>query len=427
MIPKSDYMKLNKAEKAAVKKKLGSAVAKKVRKTKKAKGNILGRAGRYLGQMVPYVPQIAGDVGEYLGNKLGRGIGSVFGHGDYVLPGFNVQSNTLIPGDTPPQFGVEHGDRVTRVRHREYIGDVFSSTGFTIQGYYINPGLGSTFPWLSAVAGNYECYRIRGMLFEFKSMSSDALNSTNTALGSIIMATQYNAASSNFASKQQMENYEFAQSCKPSQCMLHYIECERGANPLSEQYIRVGSVPSGQSAQLYDIGQFFLATTGMQAANVNLGELWVTYDIELLKPKLIEGQYGYQINYNHGKLAVATTSNYFAGYTAATGNNLTVTVGATTITFPAAIVTGTYQITYLVLGTGGTAAAPTIAATTNCSLNLLYGSGAGYVGFASGTTAIASAVVNITGPSAVITWSGGTMPTGMYGDIIISQMNGLAN
>jgi hypothetical protein len=39
------------------------------------------------------------------------------------------------------------------------------------------------FPWLSNIAQNFESYKLRGLVFEFKSMSGDALTSTNTALG----------------------------------------------------------------------------------------------------------------------------------------------------------------------------------------------------------------------------------------------------
>ena len=314
MLPKSEYMKLSKTQKQAVKRKL----VKKNKKKTYNKKNIGGRIGRFLGNLSPYAPNIAAELGELAGNK----IASVFGPGDYHIT--NPTNNALLDaGDSPPQFNNNGHFRTTTVRHREYIGDIYSSTGFNINGYNINPGLGSTFPWLSSVAGNYECYRLKGMLFEFKSMSSNALTSTNTALGTVIMATQYNAADASFVSKQQMENYEFAQSCKPAESMCHYIECAKNTAPLSELYIRNGTVPQGQTQQIYDIGKFFIATTGMQAANVNIGELWVTYEVDLLKPKLIQGQYGDGINYYNGYLGNGiSTSNYFSGLSPAVNNNI---------------------------------------------------------------------------------------------------------
>lgn len=49
--------------------------------------------------------------------------------------------------------------------------------------YSVNPGQQVSYPWLSTIAANFESYRIIGQLYEFKTMSADALNSTNTALG----------------------------------------------------------------------------------------------------------------------------------------------------------------------------------------------------------------------------------------------------
>lgn len=40
-----------------------------------------------------------------------------------------------------------------------------------------------------------------GLIFEFKSMSGNALNSTNTALGQIIMSAQYDAGNAPFTDK----------------------------------------------------------------------------------------------------------------------------------------------------------------------------------------------------------------------------------
>lgn len=58
---------------------------------------------------------------------------------------------------------------------------------------------------------------IEGMYLEYRTMSADALNSTNTALGQVIMSAQYNAGNPDFTNKQEMENYEGGVSVKPSQ------------------------------------------------------------------------------------------------------------------------------------------------------------------------------------------------------------------
>lgn len=74
----------------------------------------------------------------------------------------------------------------TIITHREYIADIVTGPdagSFSYVTYSINPGSTNLFPWLSNIAQNFESYKMLGLVFEYKSMSADALNSVNTALG----------------------------------------------------------------------------------------------------------------------------------------------------------------------------------------------------------------------------------------------------
>lgn len=255
-----------------------------------SKNGVLGTAGGALGGALGTA--LGGPAGGLLGSTLGKlggaALSSIFGFGDYTVSNVgSVKENNIALANAAniPQFGA--GKVSARFVHREFLGDVYSSAipgAFKIDSYPINPGLERTFPWLSGVVGaKFQQYRINGMTFEFRSMSSDALNSTNTALGSVIMATDYDSADNVFNSKQEMENTEYGVSCKPSVNMLHAIECARAQTPVTELYIRAWDVPSGKDIRFYDMGRFSIATTGCQGSNVNLGELWVTYDIECFK------------------------------------------------------------------------------------------------------------------------------------------------
>jgi hypothetical protein len=258
-----------------------------------AKSSSAGSAYRSAGSGVGAAigTALGGPAGGAIGGLLGRGAGAVLskimGHGDYAVSNApSVAANSLlINAANIPQFGT--GKVAVNFKHREFIGDVFSASTantFKIDSYSINPGLNVSFPWLAGVVGgNFQQYRINGMTYEYRSMSSDALNSTNTALGSVIMATDYDSADGVFASKQEMENTEYGVSCKPSVNMLHAIECARTQTPVSELYIRAFDVPSGKDIRMYDLGRFSIATTGFQGTNVNCGELWVTYDIDAFK------------------------------------------------------------------------------------------------------------------------------------------------
>lgn len=247
-----------------------------------------GKAGRFLGATAGKA--VGGPIGGYLGEKVGglaHYIGKIFGSGDYVASA-GVKMNSITGGDFQAQaLNFNSGKTAVRIRRREFLGDVISSSTantFDLRSYAINPGLAATFPWLSEVCGStFQQYRINGMVFEFRSMSADALNSTNTALGSVVMATDYDSADVPFTSKQQMENSEFGVSCKPSSNMIHAIECAKGATTISEQYVRAFANPSGTDVRMYDLGKFYIATTGFQGTSVNAGELWVSYDITLIK------------------------------------------------------------------------------------------------------------------------------------------------
>lgn len=100
------------------------------------------------------------------------------------------------------------------------------------------------------------------------------------------MATQYDVADAVFQSKTEMLNYEYSTSAKPSENLGHMIECEPRQTTVSELFTLVGAVPTGSDPRLYHLGRFSIATVGFQADNINIGELHVTYQIRLLKPKL---------------------------------------------------------------------------------------------------------------------------------------------
>jgi len=223
-----------------------------------------------------------GPTGKTLGGMAGNLFRQITGFGDY-----KVSSNSLIGSmDQLPSFrNLSSG---TRIQHREFLNDVITSDtigAFSIQQVPIQPGLLESFPWLSASAENYQEYRLNGVVYEFKSNSYDALASTNTASGTVIMATDYNVLDAPFVNKFQMEQTQFTCSGKPSVNLMHPIECNKLETPTNVLYTRSSPVTSGDP-RLYDWGNFYIATVGMQGASTNIGELWVTYDITLLKPKL---------------------------------------------------------------------------------------------------------------------------------------------
>lgn len=339
-------------------------------------------------------------LGGALGGIGGGLIGKIFGRGDY-----DVKFNTLVRASPVPEFP---NANCIRFKHREYVQDISGSVGFVNTAFPINPGLSTSYPLLSAISSCFQQYCIVGQIYEFVSTSANALNSTNTALGTVIMATDYDSLDISFPSKQAMMATMFSNAGKPSESMLHAIECSPNATPVNLLYTRSGAVPTGGDQRLYDLGQFQIATQGMQAV-ANIGELWVTYDIILCKPVLstITSSPLTDAYYS----AHAFSSTWLSNMVLNPGpNQIGTTVSGNVITFPSDVVLGNYIVLLTAYGSN-TYTAPTITPVGATILTYLNGSTNNSL-FTSTSTANYAALVfvNVTAANATLTFTG-TVPT----------------
>jgi Viral coat protein (S domain) len=327
----------------------------------------LNASGSIMGQKYDLKAHGAGNF--FGSNMSGHGMYNSALHGD---------SNQLIDKmGSSVAMQIIDSENTLCISNREFISDVSppSSSGsfYTALSGAINPGLPSLFPWLSQIALYYEEYEFEQLIFEFKSMVTEG---NQNAQGNIIMATQYNALNALFSSKQQMENYDYANSANVTQNAFHGVECNPQLNAAAALYVRSGTVPTGQDAKTYDLGIFqFAVSNGFQASSINLEEVWVSYKIKLRKTKLIlpgndlspviwDAVYSFNSTslgiLFSGALTRITNTNTQGDMTA-NSNNL--------LTFPSFIVGGTYKVTVLLnqaLGMGYSWPAPT--AYTNCAL-----------------------------------------------------------
>jgi len=225
--------------------------------------------------------QVGSSIGGFVGDMAQKAIATITGMGDYT-----VRQNSLYDGmirsSGPPKFAMKNAQRFS-VTHREYVRDINSTgSGFNIFTFLLNPTYTGLFPWLANVAVNFEQFKFKGLVFEFKTTSATAVASTNTALGAVIMATQYNTLEAPFSNKLQMDQYEYAVSTNPAISAIHPVECapQLGNN----EWLYCDILTSGDP-RLASMGNFSIATVGQQAASV-VGELWVSYEIEFTKPRL---------------------------------------------------------------------------------------------------------------------------------------------
>jgi hypothetical protein len=257
--------------------------SRKTSSATKQEVTLLGQALRSLGAAGGGM--LAGPTGSAVGSSLGAAISKWLGSGDYT-----VESNSIVrSAKASSSIPMMHTNNQTvTVRHKEYLGVVRSSIDYTIQHtYQINPGLRSSFPWLGNIAAGFSEYRIKGMVYHYVPTSGSAIASTNNALGSVMMTTNYRCTDSPPETKIELLNEYWSCESMPCETLAHPIECDPKENPFNVQYVRSASVPTGDSRLLYDLGNVYVATQGQQADGVTLGDLWVTYEVELKKPVLI--------------------------------------------------------------------------------------------------------------------------------------------
>jgi hypothetical protein len=226
--------------------------------------------------------------GGIIGSSAGEILGNLFGWGDYQAAPVNyeVANNTTVGFVTPmaaqiPMMHTEDGN--CRVRKREYIGDVSMTNAFTTSYYLLNPVNATTFPWLSKLAVNFEQFKFLGLTFGFRSLTANALGVAGSpGMGSITILTQYDVLDTPVFNKQQANNALFATSSKPSENMLHPVECDPNQTPNQPLYTGVNEI-AVSDLRLNTLGYTTVCSTGAASTYV-AGELWVTYDVMLYKP-----------------------------------------------------------------------------------------------------------------------------------------------
>lgn len=264
--------------------------------------------GSSLGRLVG-LRKAGGSIGSRIENLLNKtmqnegGAVQMAGHGLYHSNSL-IRKNGTQMFDGVPSFSSKKDETgALSIQHREFITDVFgnqvqsgnpnATIPFSNIAYSLNPGLESTFPWLSQIAQNYEEYEFKSLIYTYKSVIADVGYSTSGQIGTVIMATNYNATQEPFEDKQIMMEYDAACSTKCSQSMLHGVEChpaKLSGHP--GKYVRTAPVQVGEDVKTYDHGKFQIAfaNTPTSLANQTLGELWVSYDITLRKPKFFSGR-----------------------------------------------------------------------------------------------------------------------------------------
>jgi len=170
-------------------------------------------------------------------------------------------------------------DGSCRIRHREYLFDIIGSNAFTSNKVRINPGLSDSFPWLSAIANRYESYLFHRLQFEF------CTESPTNEIGTVLLTVDYDPLDPAPSNKTQALAYVDAVRSPPwSDCC--FTASVKDLHKRSSYFTR-SLVSDTTDLTTKDTGNLFACTQG-QGNNRTLGEIWVSYEIELMTPQLHE-------------------------------------------------------------------------------------------------------------------------------------------
>lgn len=239
--------------------------------------------------------------GEQAGGWLGQGaenfINTVFGFGEYeMLPKKNNLMGLIASQGTDPpavrnpaRMGVEG----FQICHREYVGELTSghfdadhptSTVFDLKTFPLNPGNGELFPFVAAIAHNFQEWEADGILVELKSEASEY--ASQTSLGTIFSAVDYNALAPPPDTKKELENMEWAMSQKSSNSLVMPIECARQMDVMTHLYVAQDENYLLGDPRFYNLGNLHIGSEGIQSETARLAEVWVTYCFTFFKPKI---------------------------------------------------------------------------------------------------------------------------------------------
>jgi hypothetical protein len=166
---------------------------------------------------------------------------------------------------------------------REIIAQVTGQgEGFHVSEFTINPGIDTTFPWLSTLADSWEYYRFENLKFHFETASG------TTDRGSVMLACEYASGSPPPSDFKTIMAYKGAVLSPVYRKVTMSVD-SAAAFPQGMggfKYIRhPSSTPTDR--KLYDAGVLMLAVQGTTQDQV-LGHLSVSYKVTLHTPQVVK-------------------------------------------------------------------------------------------------------------------------------------------
>lgn len=158
------------------------------------------------------------------------------------------------------------------ITHTEYISNVWADVGVSVIPYDINPQNSAVFTWLSALATRFEMYKFRRLKFDYKVSCSTATS------GSVILGFDFDTYDS-VPSKVELLAWRY--SSKTSAWAPTSLDVSPDARLATDRYCT--SVSRGDD-RLDQLGKMYVYTDSLSAIPALIGEVYVTYTVELKIP-----------------------------------------------------------------------------------------------------------------------------------------------
>jgi hypothetical protein len=332
--------------------------------------NAYGRKGGRIGPAIKPRARAARNRGKHTGARRNRNLSGYnnarYGNsmGSKATDGINIMKTIHNGSKIEDTFQVR----------REKVANIIGTTATVldiIQALYCNPGNSVLFPIFSQIAATYEEWE--ALLFYF-SYETEAYAASGTAVsaGKVILATDYNPSNPQFPTDQAMENYVNSDRGAPYCEIIHDVlggDHKLKTDPLKNYFVynsANSAAPAGDNSKFYDLGLFQLGCQGNASSSAEIGELYVTYQFKMIRPKMP------QSNLGSNSVAAHITEFVNASATAAaplgtsggqlkSGSTLPSVTTNTTFTLPYA---GNFLIAASWVGTG-IAANPTLSPGAN--------------------------------------------------------------
>lgn len=187
------------------------------------------------------------------------------------------------------------------VIHREYITDISGNTGdfAVVFNQNVNPGNYDLFPWLAGVARRFESYQFTRLEFEYSTIS------TTIDRGYAALVIDYDPTDAQPTTKSQALQYQSTIKCAVWQSAIHK-STSQNLHKRKTYFVQTSTSPPTGTSDTHDTGRLFVCAGSNNSAQ-KIGELWVSYTVELMTPQLTT--LGPVLGFGHKFVATAFTTN----------------------------------------------------------------------------------------------------------------------